>query len=225
MKRIIKIVFVFTLAAFPVGMFAQIKQSSNVPSSKEVLKRHVRKWVTVKEDTLRSLMTWTLITSKTPGGIVSLSQTDEETHFSLMSSGLVLRNVLDAIVAVEPRYRWEIERDVINFLPVEEYPLMLNVVIPEFRVENINRFKVIDALDVIPELQNQATALGYSNFTEPRVRCCGGLGGTETFSLHLRNATLREVLNALVRAQGYARWSYSENVYDGKRYFTIQVSG
>jgi hypothetical protein len=222
MQRITAVVFVVTLAFLTAIVFAQSGRPVSAGSADEILKKQVRPWIVEKEDTLGNLIMWTLIASRLPGGVAFRSKADEEFRFKLKPTSLELRSVLDSIVAGAPQYRWEIEKNVIIFLPAEEYPPMLNAFIPEFKVENVNNFGFIDALEAVPELQYQATALGFSNFTEPRIKCCGGLI-SRAFSLHLRNATLREILNAAVRAKGRGMWRYREEVSDGKRYFTVGI--
>jgi hypothetical protein len=120
-------------------------------------------------------------------------------------------------VSSRPRYRWEEARGVVNVLPAAPLPL-LDVRVGEFRAENLNVKEMLAALEATPDFKAGLAAL---HLTEPKPPTDGGfifiIGGGgkpvepgKKFSARVRDASVREVLNEIVRQDGCAVWSYKE---------------
>jgi hypothetical protein len=210
MNGVVRAIILLSLLLLPVNIPAQVSS----PSSDGILERPVRQWLVDREDSLINLVTRSLATTKTPGGVIILSSVSVKSRRKLNASGLMLRDVLNAIVEAEPRYRWEITDGVINFIPVDENPALLDTVIPEFRQEDTTARTMLSALEEVPEIQRRAETLGFDDI---RLRKYDGPVSSNKFSIHCRSLTLRGVLNEIVRQHGNAVWSYTEYECDGRK--------
>lgn len=153
------------------------------------------------------------------GGVAFLKGEDGDQRYSFSPKSLKLRDLLDGIVAVEPRYRWEIEEGSINLLPVEDYKL-LGQPISEFKMENATVQEMIDALKQRPEFKRALAELKLSEPPEPSAGDENGFAISmaigrpreqkKRFSLERKNGTVRQILNEMVRTAGCGLWSYHE---------------
>jgi hypothetical protein len=198
MTRIAALVFMLAASSF---VWAQTGNAPQPSNQDDVLKRKVRDWIVDREDTFTHLITFSLITTKTPGGVIFAADADENTRYKLDPSGLTLREVLDAFVSVYHRYRWTVSDGVVNLTGVEMNPPLLDTVVANFDQENLNAETMIETLEYLPEVQRQAIALG---FTDIGLREYIGPISTKLFGVHCRNQTLRQVLDLIVRTHGRA---------------------
>lgn len=152
-----------------------------------------------------------------PGGIVLVPSCTDFQRYKLEPHGASLRDALDAIVAADPQYKWEANDQIINLLPRNSYPALLNTRIALFKIENAqNVNSVLDQLLATPEVRKAIVNL---NLGSHLFR--GGLGYFDPESVHKKevsrkitisrnNATVRDILNDAARADGNAVWTYSE---------------
>lgn len=139
----------------------------------------------------------------------------------------VIKDLLDQIVETDSRYKWKEYSGVINIFSENDYSI-LETRIPEFKVENEYPWKMDELLvqtkefqsylrernliDKIPDPDNKLGFLfiGFIGKPDPRQK----------ISIDLKNATVREILNEIVRKKGYGIWIYREYnlVSDGKFY-------
>ena len=159
-----------------------------------------------------SALTFTL----SPGGIVRIRSCSEEpTTYTWRPAGSKLRETLDSIVLADPRYRWQLTDGVINVLPVSGEPASLSTRIRELDVRNVTSASwPLGKLQALPEVKKAITDLrlrwGVTLFAS------GQPPHPASFSVHCRDVTLREALNAIARAQGIAVWDHVESHCDGK---------
>jgi hypothetical protein len=168
------------------------------------------------------------------GGVAFLKEDGEYQRYSIVPKTLKLKDILDGIVAVEPRYRWEIEDGAVNLMPVEEYK-MLNVRISEFKMESATILEMLEALKQNPEFKRGLAELKLYE-PPPATDDAGGfvfiIGGgkpvepKKRFSVYRRGATVRQLLNEIVHSEGDAIWSYRERqstevTEPSKRYFEL----
>ena len=118
-----------------------------------------------------------------------------------------LRQALDTLVENDPRYRWQVADGVINLLPAAGEPAFLKTRIVEFRAENITlAMDTVTPLLKLPEVQKAMDDLnlkpGIAGFITSPSR--------KPFSVECKGMTLRQALNAIVRAQGRGVWGYVE---------------
>jgi hypothetical protein len=158
-----------------------------------------------------------------PGGYVWLRKcgTEEEPMFPLDSRALPLKDVLDSIVRMDPRYKWQNEKGIINLLPAEGEPVLLNVRIRHYKVDaDLNQ--ALRELLRLPEVTSGASSLGLKLNT---ARLLVGPSPIYPFSLRIKvdvsDITLRDALNALVRAHGRAIWEYREFRCNGTNEFSV----
>jgi hypothetical protein len=138
-----------------------------------------------------------------------------------MPAGSPLHQVLDAIVGTDRRYGWHIENGVVNLLPAAGEPSLLQTRLVRFRVEK--SYSVFDALGrllVLDEVKKRMEELrlkpGIALFVS------GQSPHPKEFSVHCKDVTLREALNAIARAQGRAVWDYLETHCEGRNEVVIR---
>jgi hypothetical protein len=132
-----------------------------------------------------------------------------------------LRDVLDAIVYEDSRYRWHLEGGVVNLLPAAGEPALLKIRIPRFRVKHALRakdaLKKLLALDEVKKgMQEHNLKQGLTIIISPHHLNPKG------FSVDCRDVTLREALNAIARAQGWGTWDYIETHCEDRHEFIIR---
>lgn len=130
-----------------------------------------------------------------------------------------LRQALDTLVENDPRYRWQVADGVINLLPATGEPALLQTRIVEFRAENITlAMDTVTPLLVLPEVQKAMDDLKL----KPGVAVFFTSPSRKPFSVECRGMTLRETLNAIVRAQGRGVWDYVETHCDQRNEVVIR---
>jgi hypothetical protein len=118
-----------------------------------------------------------------------------------------LRQALDTIVEMDPRYRWQLADEVIDLLPATGEPALLQTRIREFSVEDItSAIDTVTPLLKLPEVNKAMTELNL----KPGVGVFITSRTPKPFSVTLKNVTLQQALNAIARAQGRAVWDYVE---------------
>jgi hypothetical protein len=163
-----------------------------------------------------------------PGGIVTVANCGEEAKYKLVQSSTSLRGALDSLVSVAPLNRWRLEKGVVNLIPDQNEPALLNLRIAEFKVKNASNIQdVVHQLLMLPEVQRRLTELHLSEGrTEPGLtdlqRPGSGTGEVrQAFNVHCTNVTLRSALNIIVRTHGYAVWAYTERRCNDRNEFRI----
>jgi len=162
-----------------------------------------------------------LASSQVPGGVAFLPADQVALLFPATLQNPSYRDVFNAIIAADPRYKWEETDGTINFIPAVNYPALLDTPIAEFKVEDMSSVGVVNALEQLPEVQQRAKELGFCTVACPRLPSAARLSSATLVSIHSQNRTLREILNTIVRANGNAVWSYNEAQRDGQRIFNL----
>ena len=118
-----------------------------------------------------------------------------------------LRQALVTIVETDSRYRWQVADEVINLLPAAGEPALLQTRISEFRAENITSgIDTVTPLLKLPEVQKAMHDLNL----KPGIAVFVTSPSRKPFSVTCKGLTLRQVLNAIARAQGRIVWDYVE---------------
>jgi hypothetical protein len=156
-----------------------------------------------------------------PGGLVNLQNCDQIIKHTFTPSGSSLRDVLDAVVAAEPQYKWQVEAGVINVVPAAGGPPLLDLRLKHFKVDDAPIiYTALNVLLAMPEVKARVAELklGYG-----MVQL--GIMPMPAKNLHLsidrKDITVREALNSIVREQGYAVWAYRERNCQGQKEFAI----
>lgn len=160
--------------------------------------------------------------SQVPGGFSELSWEAEKGQsayrYAFQPGSGRLRALLNSIVLAEPRYRWEIRDDVINMCPIHDYPF-LETRIAEFGADNRTADEMILALTHSIDFKRGLDRLGLHGTDELKSERPPGQGGfwfvcelwrRDRFSVRFKNATVRQILNGIVRQDGSAVWHYRE---------------
>ena len=133
------------------------------------------------------------LAARVPMGLES-DQRPFRANWSIPATGRTLRDVLDALVAAEPGYSWEEMDGVVLIRPVERASGdrdVLSIQIERFQLRDVRSADAMNAL---------ATLFGAGGVAGP--------GDTRRFSVDMPDgSTIREVLNAIVRAHGTLAWA------------------
>lgn len=156
-----------------------------------------------------------------PGGLVNLQNCDQIIKHTFRPSGPSLREVLNAVVAAEPQYKWQVEDGVVNVIPSEGGPPLLDLRLKHFKVDDAPLiYSALQVLLAMPEVKARVAEL---KLDYGMVQL--GIMPMPAKNLHLsidrKDITVREALNSIVRAQGYAVWAYRERHCQGQKEFAI----
>ncbi|HEY6333669.1 MAG TPA: hypothetical protein VI756_30405 [Blastocatellia bacterium] len=170
-----------------------------------------------------------------PGGfaIVKGCEDPEPEVQPLLPIDSTLGEGLDKLVANDPGYTYSVDDGVVNLLPYEGAPPLLNTHISSFDVEDESIGPPLLRLIDLPEVLKAKASVGITGTNRLQQMVVGqpappvpGRAKVEPkkFTLHLRNVTLMGALNALVRAQGRGVWSYTEHICNGEDWETIGMA-
>lgn len=112
-----------------------------------------------------------------------------------------VRQILEEIVNAEPRYKWVVRDGVINLLPRERNESPLDVMIPTFKMRDVNAEDVPAALINLPEIQNWLSSAGIQG--DRGLMYEGPIRNLPVFSITISNYTVKEILNEIIR-KGYS---------------------
>jgi hypothetical protein len=127
-------------------------------------------------------------------------------------------DVLNAIVAKQHGFKWAEVNGVVNIGPQRETNSILELRIAHFRVDDARYDRVHDAIVSLPEVK---AWLDDNHLTASKASIViGAVSPGRPFkplvSLELQDATLREILNRIVKYPGYSAWTISRGE-DGER--------
>lgn len=153
-----------------------------------------------------------------PGGIFVVKNCSSTEPLITPSEKSTLRDGLNQLVKLMPEYTWSIENGVINFLPRSHSPSPLDIRIAEFKVEKTSPLDASNLLFESEEVKSGLTRLGLHL---PSVELVTGGGSPvkdeRRVTLNEKNATLREALNAIVKADGSKTWILSVYSCNGEK--------
>jgi hypothetical protein len=170
--------------------------------------------VHIEHVTVAGLLLDSLSWQRIPFGMAFSSDDDGSTRFDVKPSGPLVRDILNSLVTVDARYRWDIQNNVINITPRRGVPPLLDVRVAQFKRDDAIPEVLFEALQNSPEVRKRAAQLGFSGPQWFPFRI--GAIDSRKFSVDCRGCTVREVLNDIVQKTG-GMWSYCEIVTDGKR--------
>ena len=149
--------------------------------------------------------------AQVPSGIFTVRKCGELEPEFVPAKDSTLQNELDRISRIKPQYQWVIDDGVFNFFPKYFAPSPLDISIAEFKVENEPVLKAYRQLFEAPDVK-----IGFSRLAlhEPTFQLIFGGGDSpienqKRITLDLRNTTLRQASNAIVRADGSKTWILS----------------
>jgi hypothetical protein len=165
-----------------------------------------------------------------PGGISVARNCGVAEPEIVPAESTTLQAELERIVKVLPDYQWSLDDGVFNFLPKSYMPSPLDINISEFKVENVPVLDAYNQLFALPEVENGFARLGLHEpdmlvgsilVTPPDIKGHKSVKPEpKRITLNMLHVTLREALNAIVRADGRKAWLLS--VYSCKGNSTYQ---
>jgi hypothetical protein len=197
------------------------------PPSKDVLSRHLPALSLGRVTVARAF--WEATNhARVPGGIVSIRGRPEEHKASFtIPADATLREALDRIPSESPSLEWKMNGGVVDLLPPRALPEILNVQIASYDFEDANNGSLaIQELLARPEVEQKARSLGFQpalNEGGMTVYYGAGMKPPPSLPVHLRNVTLLEAVDALMRARGAGLWRYDEGVSNSKSWFRITL--
>jgi hypothetical protein len=220
--------FLTVLIAITISISGAVGQDSQGLSADEIKGRPVGGIKLDHVSTINAL-TRALSSAQVPGGVATITTCVADKSHDLAPLGPALGDALDAIVIADPQYRWYIDQGAVNLVPSNNEPTLLDVVIPDFKVDQAKTIEgIVIKLLAILEVKEGITRLqltpgssggGITSLARP-----GFVGKEENkgFTLHLQNITLQAALNAVARTHGSAVWSYQEKRCNALKEFSIQ---
>ncbi len=127
------------------------------------------------------------------------------------------RDVLDAVVNSDPRYRWENVGGVVNVVPKEPCNSILDVVVSNFQVQGSDVQQIGDALIMSGEVNRELTRVGIQHLD---IRQTTGPTGSHPFSLSFSEVSVKDILNEILR-RGIASHWVLERFGDHNQYIQI----
>jgi hypothetical protein len=163
----------------------------------------------------------TLVAARKPGGFIRMIKcSGEEPPLPEEPTILPLNSALDALTRMDQRYKW-IDRGVVNLIPITGEPDLLKVRIARYKT-NADLDEALRQLLALPQVQQTAHRLGLTrNSMTLLVGPSPFSGGPSRVDVDIRDTTLREALNAIVKAHGRAVWEYRESRCDGRNEFSV----
>jgi hypothetical protein len=143
--------------------------------------------------------------------------------------GLTVRQAMDALVAANPGYQWELKDGVVNLTPRGGAPL-LRTTIDKFQMDATDREieAVLQDLLRLPEVRRREASLGLKLGMSG-----GGLSGGEEhpvprqpmpFQINVQNLSLRDAFNKIVQGAAKGVWIYHETDCNGAKTYIVEVA-
>lgn len=141
-----------------------------------------------------------------------------------IKQGVTVGQAMDALVAANPGYQWELRDGVVNLMSQGGAPL-LNTRIGKFQMEATDRELSIffQNLMRLPEVQERETALGLA----PGVGQGGPPSGNQirpapiAIRIDVQNLTIQDAFNKIVQTSPKGGWFYYETDCNGTKTFTV----
>lgn len=199
-----------TITFLSVVAFGQAKKNCDI-SKENILARQVCndeiKW---KDSHIIWILPRIFNSVNVPAGISiefkKAGQKDELNDFTPES--FILRDILNKVSIVQNQYLWKEVNGVVNIYPIKDYSI-LDIIIKEFSVKDITRG---EAIGKILETNEFKQYIKSKNMREADTSFFGGNFSkpVKNISFDLKNATVREILNEIVRKNGNSTWIYRE---------------
>ncbi len=149
-------------------------------------------------------------------------------HLQIKGGGTV-QQAMDALVAANPGYRWELKDGVVNLMPRAGAPL-LQTRIATFRKDATDREIEAVLQDVLrlPEVKQREASLGLRQGISG-----GGLSGGEEHPVPrqplrvqfaLENLPLQDAFNKIIKESPNGVWIYHESDCNGAKSFIVELA-
>jgi hypothetical protein len=172
--------------------------------------------------------------SSSPSGISIAFENAGENVFKFAKNpqSFVVEDLLNEVIKYDSHYQWKEIDGVINVFPGNDYSI-LDIRIEEFKFEKLSptelRKKLLETkefqqylktrnlIDKVPDPENKHGFINMSFIGRQNPR--------NKISIDLKNATVREILNEIVRQKDYGTWTYREfdRIDEGELYHIYRL--
>jgi hypothetical protein len=172
----------------------------------QLLEQRIRIPFTVTRDTSHSALGKLAANYNIPlaDEISSGDRKDESSRQFYVESGTV-RDVLDAVAASNPDYQITVEQGIVR-VSYKDNSLrdpFLDIRVSEFKIENKDAEEIKQTVARLPEVKGALSPLGLE-VRAPFGRL--GAGAYPRASLSIKNATIREIFDALIKTRKFKYW-------------------
>jgi len=180
----------------------------------------------LNDTTATQTLAETLSRANLPGGIVRVLTcgADYKRSFKLRTANL--HGLLDAIVAAEPDYSWDVNHGVINVFPRDESPF-LEASVPTMKIREPSLESAFETVLAAPEIQGLARQYLGSRHVGGGVYAVSLNGNTPNveanLSLNLEGLTVRGAFNEIVAASGKGVWLLTESQCSGQKTYSFEM--
>ncbi len=163
------------------------------------------------------------------GGVAEIAACSDLPKARLnIKKGTTVQQAMDALVAANPGYRWELNGGVVNLMPRGGVPL-LQTRIARYQKDMTDReiLAVIGDVLALPEVRERAAALSL----KPGMSGIGLFAGEShplprqsvPVRINIQNLSLQEALNKIVQASPNAAWIYHETDCDRTKTYIVEL--
>jgi hypothetical protein len=168
-----------------------------------------------------------------PGGVIQIEKCSAQTKIHLrIPEGTSIETTLQELVKLNPDYKWEVQRGVVNLLPASGVPDLLKARVAKYDSDSaVNKFApsaVLDEMLTLPNIQARAAQLRLKPGVQsggPGVACDTDCKQQQTpgVRVKIKDASLLEAFNSTVASYGQTIWTYVETECNGKRTYLIDA--
>jgi len=163
------------------------------------------------------------------GGFVEMAKCSNLPKGRLkIKQGVTVKQAMNALVAANPGYQWELRDNVVNLMPRGAAPL-LHTRIAKFQKDATDREIGAILQDVLnlPEVKRHVASLGL----KPGISGIGLWGGEEhpipkkpvPVHVDLENVSLQDAFNEILLASPKGAWIYHESDCNGEKTFSVEA--
>ena len=145
-----------------------------------------------------------------------------------IKQGVTVRQAMDALVAANPGYKWELKDGVVDLVPRGRVPL-LRTRIAKFQMNATDNAipAVLQEVLKLPEVRKREAVLGLQQGPGQ-----GGPGAIEKHpvprqhvpvQIKVQNLSLQEAFNKIVQASPKGVWVYRETDCNGAKTFVVEM--
>jgi hypothetical protein len=159
--------------------------------------------------------------AKIPGGVVRIANCSHSDPEATINDAVSMKDLLDLLKLKSPEYSWKVDRGVVNVIPETGFPVPLDIPISDFHVKDVTALEAFNQLVNRSDLKAAFESRGLFQGLELNG---GGFPISKArITLDLKNVSLLEVLNSIVRADGRAVWGYTLNPCQGKNLYQLKL--
>jgi hypothetical protein len=172
-----------------------------------------------------------LLKAHLPGGIVTVNCSENRRQYALSTPRISIRKLLFAMEQLDPEYTWQFSNGVVNLLPQQGIPELLETRFSEFNVQGVTSYEALNALLEGQETKRKMAVLGLDKavislsiptYYDPEHSTPEN---SFRFDLNLQNVTFRQILNEIVTKEGHKIWVYMERRCGEETLFSVFLGG